>query len=154
MVPQFDTSWYVGEIFWLLLTFSFLFLGIKYFIFPMIQDVFIERKQVIDNDLGIAEVVNQRAEKLMRDYKSHILSAEETKAEIINETYQDIQKFSIHVEAEHEEVFRQQIDDTEKKMQQIRSDFLRESDILAKEISDKLSAKFAKTSLSREVPNE
>lgn len=151
MVPQFDTSWYVGEVFWLLLTFLFLFLGIKYFIFPMIQDVFVERKQLVDNDLGIAEVVNQRAEKLMRDYKSKILSAEETKAEVINETYQDIQKFSVHVEAEHEEVFRAQIDETEKRMQQARLDFMRESDSLAVEIAQRLSEKLAVTPTNKEM---
>ena len=31
MLPQFDTSWYVGEVFWLLLTFGLLYLGVKYF---------------------------------------------------------------------------------------------------------------------------
>lgn len=144
MLPQFDTSWYVGEIFWLLLTFGLLFLGIKYFIFPMIQDVLVERKQVIDNDLSIAELVNQRAEKLIKDYNSHILSAQEEKAEIINETYQDIQKFSVHVEAEHDERFRAQLDEAEKKMQESRFKFNRESDKIAKQIAEQLVSKFEK----------
>ena len=141
MLPQFDTSWYVGEVFWLLLTFGLFFLGVKYFIFPMIQDVFVERKQLIENDLTIASVVNERAEVLMKEYKAHILSAEETKAEIINETYQDIQKFSAHVDAEHDEVFRQQIDDTEKQMQQIRLEFVKQSDDLAEQLAERLAAK-------------
>lgn len=141
MLPQFDTSWYVGEVFWLLLTFGLLFLGVKYFIFPMIQDVFVERKQLVENDLTIASVVNERAEVLMKEYKAHILSAEETKAEIINETYQDIQKFSAHVDAEHDEVFRQQIDDAEKQMQQIRLEFVKQSDDLAEQLAERLAAK-------------
>ena len=150
MLPQFDTSWYVGEVFWLLLTFGLFFLGVKYFIFPMIQDVFVERRQLIENDLTIASVVNERAEVLMKEYKSHILSAEETKAEIINETYQDIQKFSAHVDAEHDEVFRQQIDDTEKEMQQIRLEFVKQSDDLAVQLAERLASKLDATASKME----
>ncbi len=146
MVPQFDTSWYVGEVFWLLLTFGLLFLGMKYFIFPMIQDVFIERKQLVENDLSIASVVNERAEVLMKDYNAHILSAQEAKAEVINETYQDIQKFSAHVDAEHEEVFRAQIDETEKQMQKVQSDFVNEVDTLAVQVAEKLALKLENVS--------
>mgnify|MGYP003290985600 CR=1 FL=1 len=149
MVPQFDTSWYVGEVFWLLLTFGLLFLGMKYFIFPMIQDVFVERKQLIENDLSIASVVNERAEVLMKDYNAHILSAQEAKAEVINETYQDIQKFSAHVDAEHDEVFRSQIDETEKQMQKVRADFVDEVDNLAVQIAEKLAIKLANTTIQK-----
>ncbi len=149
MVPQFDTSWYVGEVFWLLLTFGLLFLGMKYFIFPMIQDVFVERKQLIENDLSIASVVNERAEVLMKDYNAHILSAQEAKAEVINETYQDIQKFSAHVDAEHDEVFRSQIDETEKQMQKVRADFVDEVDNLAVQIAEKLAIKLANTTTQK-----
>ena len=146
MLPQFDTSWYVGEVFWLLLTFGLLYLGVKYFVFPMIQDVFVERKQLVENDLTIASVVNERAEVLMKEYKAHILSAEEAKAEIINETYQDIQKFSAHVDAENDEVFRQQIDDTEKQMQQIRLEFVKQSDDLAEQLAERLASKLDSSS--------
>lgn len=143
MIPQFDTSWYIGEVFWLMLTFGFTFLGVRYFIFPMLLDVFKERKQLIDDNLVIAEVVNQKAEKLMQDYKSHLLAVEEEKEEIINETYQDIQKFSVHVEAEHEEVFKSQIDEVEKQMQQVRTKFQKESDKLAVQISEQLADRLA-----------
>ncbi len=143
MLPQFDTSWYLGEFFWLVLTFGFTFWGVKYFIFPMLQDVFAERKQLIDDNLSVALVVNQKAEKLMQDYNSHLLVAQEEKEEIINETYQDLQKFSVHVEAEYEEEFRTQIDETEKQMQMVRERFQKESDKLAIQISERLADKLA-----------
>lgn len=144
MIPQFDTSWYIGEIFWIFLSFGFMFLGIRYFIFPMLLDVFSERKQIIDENLSIAETVNQKAEKLMHDYNAHLAAAQEEKEEIINETYQDLQKFALHVEAEHEEVFKNQIDDTEKQMLLIREKFQKESDKLAIQISERLADKLAK----------
>lgn len=115
----------------------------------MIQDVFVERKQLIENDLSIASVVNERAEVLMKDYNAHILSAQEAKAEVINETYQDIQKFSAHVDAEHDEVFRSQIDETEKQMQKVRADFVDEVDNLAVQIAEKLAIKLANTTTQK-----
>ena len=146
MLPQFDTSWYVGEVFWLFLTFGLLYLGVRYFIFPMVQDVFVERDQLIENDLTIANMVNKRAESLIKDYNAHILSAEESRAEIINETYQDIQKFSVHVEAEHDDVFRQQLDEAEKKMQETQLQFKKESEIVAAKIAEQLASKFDNSS--------
>lgn len=143
-MPQFDTAWFTGEIFWILLCFSFMYLGINYFIFPLIQDVFFEREHLVKNDLAIAEIVNKQAEKLIQDYKSHIYSAEQTKAEIINETYQDIQKFSTHVEAEHEQIFRHQIEETEKKMQQVKTAFTQKSDELAVQIAEQLAEKLSR----------
>lgn len=143
MIPQFDTSWYIGEIFWIFLSFGFMFLGIRYFIFPMLLDVFAERKQLIDENLSIAEVVNKKAENLMQDYQAHLLAAQEEKEEIINETYQDLQKFATHVELEHEETFRNQIDEAEKQMQLICEKFQKESDKLAVQISECLADRLA-----------
>lgn len=148
-MPQFETAWFAGEIFWMLLCFGFLYLGITYFIFPLIQDVFFEREHIVKNDLTIAEVVNKQAEKLIQDYKSHIYSVEQTKAEIINETYQDIQKFSMHVEAEHQEIFRRQIEETEKKMQQVKGAFTQKSDALAMQIAGQLTDKFRRKTTVR-----
>ncbi|MBO7244054.1 MAG: ATP synthase F0 subunit B [Alphaproteobacteria bacterium] len=151
MIPQFDTSWYIGEIFWIFLSFGFMFLGIRYFIFPMLLDIFSERKQIIDENLSIAEVVNQKAEKLMHDYNAHLLAAREEKEEIINETYQDLQKFAVHVEAEHEEIFRLQIDESEKQMQLVREKFQKESDNLAVQISERLADKLAHNPTNKEI---
>lgn len=142
-MPQFDTTWYIGEIFWMLLCFIMMYVGIKYFIFPLIQDVILERQHVIQNDLNIAQTVNKQAEKLIQDYNAHIYTAEQTKAEIINETYQDIQKFSMHVEAEHEENFRRQIEETEKKMKQAQIAFDKESVSLASKIATRLAMKLS-----------
>lgn len=150
-MPQFETAWYIGEIFWMLLCFGFLYLGVAYFIFPLIQDVFFEREHIVKNDLTMADVVNKQAEKLIQDYKNHIYSAEQAKAEIINETYQDIQKFSTHVEAEHEEIFRRQVEETEKKMQQIKSVFTQKSDDLAVQIAAQLADKLSRKPTGRFV---
>ena len=108
-MPQFDTQWYLSEILWFLLCFGVLYLVMAYFIYPLIQDIFLEREDKIKNDLSVAEVINKQAAKLIQNYKTRIYSAEQVRTEIINETYRDIQKYVAHIDAEHEQRFRQQI---------------------------------------------
>jgi F-type H+-transporting ATPase subunit b len=86
-MPQFDTQWYLSEILWFLLCFGVLYLVMAYFIYPLIQDIFLEREHKIKNDLSVAEVINKQAAKLIQNYKTRIYSAEQVKTEIINETY-------------------------------------------------------------------
>ena len=142
-MPQFDLQWFSGEAFWMLLCFGILYLIVTYFIFPLFQDVFQDRYYKIKNDLTIAEMVNQQADKLVQDYKNRIYAAQETKAAIVNETYRDIQKFATHVEAEHEEKLRRQIEETEQKMHRIQEDILHQSETVAVQVAQELSHKLS-----------
>lgn len=142
-MPQFDLQWFSSEAFWMLLCFGVLYVIVTYFIFPLFQDVFQERDYKIKNDLTIAEMVNQQADKLVQDYKNRIYAAQETKAAIVNETYRDIQKFATHVEAEHEEKLRRQIEETEQKMHRIQEDVIKQSETVAIQVARELSAKLS-----------
>lgn len=142
-MPQFDTAWFLSEAFWMLVCFG-LFYGIMaYFIFPIIQDIFTEREHKIKNDLSVAEVINKQAAHLIQEYKGKIYSAEQTKAAIINETYRDIQKYAAHVDAENEQKFRQQIEETEKKMRRLKETVMQQSDMVAAQIAQELANKLA-----------
>lgn len=142
-MPQFETAWYLGEIFWMLLTFLFMYLGVKYFIFPLMQEVFSERSYLINNDLNIAEDTNKKAEALIKDYNARIYSVEQTRAELLNYTYQDIQKFSMHIESKQEEFGRKQIQGAEEKLAIMKNEFVKKSDDLALDIAEKLAQKLS-----------
>lgn len=144
-MPQFDTTWFLGEAFWMLLCFGVFYLLTAYVLMPLIQDILGEREHKIKNDLSVAEVVNKRAAELMQDYQGRIFSARQTKAEILNETYKDIQKYASHIDAEHEQTFRQQIEEAEQKMRQVKETVMRESNqiaaLIARELTQKLVGK-------------
>lgn len=141
-MPQFDLTYFTGEAFWMLLCFGVFYVLTAYVVFPMFQEVFSEREHKIKNDLSVAEVVNKQAAQLVQDYKGRIYSAEQTKAEIINETYRDIQKYSAHIDAEHEQTFRRQIEEAEYKMRRMKERVLSQSDKLAQNIAQELTQKF------------
>ncbi len=144
-MPQFDTNWFLGEAFWMLLCFGVFYVLTAYILMPLYQDVFAEREHKIKNDLSVAEAVNNQAAQLIQDYNGRIYSARQTKAEILNETYQDIQKYAAHIDSEHEHTFRQQIEDAEQKMRYVKESVLQESDqvatVLAHELTQKLVGK-------------
>lgn len=142
-MPQFDLTYFAGEAFWMLLCFGVFYVLTAYVVFPLFQEVFSEREHKIKNDLSVAEAVNKQAAQLVQDYKGRIYSAEQTKAEIINETYRDIQKYSAHIEAEHEQNFRQQIEEAEYKMRRVKEKVMAQSDKIAEAIALELTQKFS-----------
>ena len=142
-MPQFDTQWYFSEIVWFLLCFGILYFVMAYFIYPLIQDIFLEREDKIKNDLSVAEVINKQAAKLIQNYKTRIYSAEQVKAEIINETYRDINKYVAHIDSEHEQRFRQQIEAVEKKMRQQKEEVINQSNLIANQIAQELANKLS-----------
>ncbi len=145
-MPQFDLQWFTSEAFWMLICFGMFYVIMAYFIFPLFQDVFSEREHKIKNDLTIAEMVNRQAEKLIHDYKNRIYTAEQIKAEIVNETYRDIQKFASHVEADNEQRCRAQIEEAETKIRRTKESVLAESEMVAMKIAQELMAKLSGTS--------
>ena len=62
-----------------------------------------------------------------------------------DERYRDIQKYVAHIDAEHEQRFRQQIEDTEKKMRQQKEDVIHQSDSIANQIAQELANKLTQT---------
>ena len=78
-------------------------------------------------------------------YQKLYYKLSQVKTEIINETYRDIQKYVAHIDAEHEQRFRQQIEDTEKKMRQQKEDVIRQSDSIANQIAQELANKLTQT---------
>ncbi len=141
-MPQFDVIWYSSEIFWMLLSFFILYMGMAYIIFPLFHDIFFEREILIKNDLTIAEMVNAKADKLVKEYKDHMLNVEQVKADIIAETYQDIQNFANHLEAENDEMFRNQIERVDKKVKELEQSLSSKTEELSQQIVHNFIQKF------------
>lgn len=147
-MPQFDLAFFIGEAFWMLVCFGVFYALIRFLVYPLFQDVFSEREHKIQNDLAVAEAINEQAAKLIQTYKGRIFSAQQTKAEIINETYRDIQKYSAHIDAQHEQQFKKQIEEAEQKMRRVKKSVLEKSDMIALSIAEEFVKKIAGKSYS------
>lgn len=85
-MPQFESAFYTGQIFWMLISFGLLFLWITFIIFPMFQDIFDAREKVIQTHLKQAEKINKQAENLAKSMQEARALADKERADIFAET--------------------------------------------------------------------
>ena len=67
-MPQFDVSTFYSQIFWLAVVFTFLYLIVSYFISPATEQIFQNRKIVIEDAVTEAEVLTHKTESLKAEY--------------------------------------------------------------------------------------
>lgn len=63
-MPQFDSSTYVSQVFWLAIAVVVLFFLLSRLVIPRVSDIVATRQQVIEGDLARAEELQKRAEAL------------------------------------------------------------------------------------------
>ena len=85
-MPQFEFANYTGQIFWMLISFSILFLCVNYFIFPLFHTIFSAREIVIKKHLKQAEKINHEAEKLAQNLQEKNVLTEKKLSFILAKT--------------------------------------------------------------------
>ncbi len=138
-MPQFELVWFTGEAFWLLVCFGFLYLIIAQVVFPLLEDIFEDRAEAVDKNLEIADATNKKAEQVMKDYNEFMLCAKQEKAEMVQTSYQEIQKWVSFSENENNSVMRQKMKQAEDEVRQTQEKITAQSDELATQIANQLA---------------
>jgi F-type H+-transporting ATPase subunit b len=71
-MPQFDTSSYPSQIFWLLLCVGFLFFFIKYIFVPRMNLILKKRQETIDEYLNQSEKMTDKKIETLREYEKEL----------------------------------------------------------------------------------
>ena len=87
-MPQFDTVFFISQIFWLLVSFCGLYLGVRFIIFPMFDSIFSERKKQMDIPLDQAEKLTQKTQFLQEELERKKESFKRRCEEKLNRVYQ------------------------------------------------------------------
>ena len=135
-MPQFDTSFYLTQIIWMLGSFAFLYVMMAFLICPMIEDVLEDRRQKIQRDLASAESLNKQAEILHQRYQAFMLAAEKEKSARIQNAYAQIQQDAADMERKNDVKLRQKVRRAEKKIDKARLDIQQESEKLSSQIAE------------------
>ncbi len=143
-MPQFELVSYLSQAFWMLISFGFLYLLVDYILFPMIYDVIDERKRLVAENLAAAEKANKAAEQIMREYQHYLLTAEQEASALIQKAYQDTNRLTRQIEAQHDRKVRAKIKKTERDLKRqsnkIETQTIRLADDLAQNLVKKLKA--------------
>ena len=63
-MPQFNTTFWLSQVFWLLISFGSLYLGVRFIIFPMFDTIFKKRAEKIERPLEQAEALVSKTQKM------------------------------------------------------------------------------------------
>lgn len=85
-LPQMDASHYPSQLFWLAVTFTFLYLFLSRMVLPRIGLVIEERRDRIASDLDKAADLQSKSEKALESYESALSEARAKAHTLANET--------------------------------------------------------------------
>lgn len=101
-LPQMDISTFPSQIFWLVVTFSILYIFMWKFVIPKLRITIEERRDKISNDINEAEKLKSEAEEILNKYESKISSSNHDAQKIITEARNQSDEYIEKVKKENE----------------------------------------------------
>lgn len=142
-LPQFDLSTFPRQLFWLTLTFAFLYIVFARNTLPAISRVLENRRERIASDLRAAEDLKKEVERVRTEYEAAIVHAR-TKAQTVVSIIQgDIKRKTEAREAEFKERADQAVSALEKKIESGRSRVMAELSDLAANLAVDITGRVA-----------
>ena len=83
-MPQLDFSTFPNQIFWLIVFCVVLFAIVKFFIIPRMEDIFANRRKIIDGNIAKAEEIRLRVNEIEKQIDEELQKAKSQCDEIMN----------------------------------------------------------------------
>lgn len=137
-LPQLDTSTWVGQIFWLIITFLILYFALAQFILPKLRDTIANRSDRIADDLDSASRMKQEAEEAEKAYEQSLRDARAKASNVAESTRQSL---DAEIKAELDAADQQaalESEQAEERIREIKSAALANIDAVAAEVAETL----------------
>lgn len=125
-MPQLDPSSFASQLFWLAITFSFLYVIMARFTLPRIASVLQTRQEKIANDLENAASLKEDAEGLEADYTSSIEETRRKANALISEASAKVTASSAKKHLEHDKALLEKALEAEKRIADARAQAINE----------------------------
>ena len=142
-MPQLDFSTFPNQIFWLVVFCVVLFAIVKFFIIPRMEDIFANRRKIIDGNIAKAEEIRLRVSEIEKQIEEELQKARTQCDEIMNTSGNNIkEQMSLALE-DSKIATTQLINEAEGRLKELRDGseaaIERISEELASEIISKIS---------------
>ena len=142
-MPQLDFSTFPNQLFWLVIFCVILFAIVKLFIIPRMEDIFVNRRKIIDGNVAKAEEIRLRVGEIEKQIEEELQKAKAQCDEIMSNSGNNI-KEQMSIALEDSKIATSQlIEEAEERLKTLRdgSETAVEkiSEELATEIINKLS---------------
>ena len=146
-MPQLDPEFWIAQIFWLILTFSILYLVIWKIFLPKITYSVENRKSRIVNDLDETQKLKENAEKKLKEYNKIIENSKQEAKKIIEDGRKKLDKDIENKKKDFGNQIEKEIVAVEKEIKDLKKNSLTNISKIASETS----AELMKTIINAEV---
>ncbi|MFL2800107.1 MAG: hypothetical protein ACJZ8K_01475 [Paracoccaceae bacterium] len=142
-MPQLDFSTFPNQIFWLVIFCVVLFAIVKLFIIPRMEDIFANRRKIIDGNIAKAEEIGLRVGEIEKQIEEELKKTKSQCDEIMNTSGNNIKEQMSQALEDSKIATSQLINEAEGRLQKLREGsetaIEKISEELAKEIIKKVS---------------
>ena len=123
-MPQLNPEFFVSQLFWLVVTFSFLLVFLWRISLPRIGSVLEKREKKINDDIAAAKKLQVKAEAIQKIIEDNLRNARTETAEIIKTTSIDLQKKTVSELVKLDKDLDKKIDDSANDIEKNKNDSL------------------------------
>tara|TARA_B100000029_G_scaffold427138_1_gene436401 strand:+ start:825 stop:1403 length:579 start_codon:yes stop_codon:yes gene_type:complete len=148
-MPQLNPEYWVAQVFWLTLTFAFLYFVIWKIFLPKITSNIENRKSKIINDLNEAQKLKENAEKKLKEYNLVIEEAKNKAKKIFEENRKKLDKDIEEKKKKFNEEVEKEIVSAEKEIIKLKESSTSSVNKIAEEVSSEIIKQIFNTDVNR-----
>ena len=135
-MPQLDFSTFPNQIFWLVVFCVVLFAIVKFFIIPRMEDIFANRRKIIDGNIAKAEEIRLRVSEIEKQIEEELQKTKSQCDEIMNASGSNIKEQMVAALEDSKIATSQLINEAESRLKELRDG----SETAIEKISEELAA--------------
>ena len=152
-MPQLNPEFYLSQVFWLVITFSFLLIFLWRISLPRISEVLEKRENKINNDIQEAKDLQTEAEAIQGKIDRELSITHEQVEKLIKETTKNLQNsVSIQLKKTDDEL-KNKIEESAKNIEKNKNDTLEDIKVQIEEITRLTLSKLTTINISNEEIN-
>jgi F-type H+-transporting ATPase subunit b len=137
-MPQLNPEYWVSQIFWLIITFSFLYIFLSKIILPKISETLEKRKLQISDNLEQAEKYKEDTQKKISEYEKILIEAKKAAKNIMNEAKKKIDTDINFRKSKLDKEIEKEINEAEKEIKELKKNSIENINKIAIEVSTDL----------------
>ncbi len=153
-MPQLNPEFFISQLFWLVLTFSFLLFFLWRISLPRISLVLEKRDNKINNDLNSAKKMRTEAEEIQAEIENQLKEAKENTNELIKSAVNELQIKSSEELNNLDKILSKKIDNSSLAIEKSKNNSLEQINLQIFEVTKLTLSKISKFSIDdNEIKN-
>ena len=143
-MPQLDFSTFPNQIFWLVVFCVVLFAIVKFFIIPRMEDIFANRRKIIDGNIAKAEEIRLRVSEIEKQIEEELQKTKSQCDEILNTSGNNIKEQMAAALEDSKIATSQLINEAEGRLRELRDGSEAAIEKISEELASEIISKISK----------